>query len=91
MKKNEHSIQSLTNSSKTSGPFLEEYREQVGRKEFQIQYNTLYYLTKYRYEHDVRNSHVKYENDENKLKEIKEKYKNGVTKDIINEMLSIIK
>ena len=87
MKKKEPSTQSLTNSSKTSGPSLEEYKEQIGKKEFQYQYNEIYYLTKYRYEHDVRHSHTKYENDKDKLDIIKKKYKKGVTDEILKEWL----
>ena len=87
MKKKETSTQSLTNSSETSGLLLKEYKEQIGEREYQHQYSSIYYLTKYRYEHDIRCSHSKYRNDENKINEIKEKYKNGVTDEILKEWL----
>lgn len=87
MKKKKPSTQSSTNSSKTSGLSLEEYRKEIGSKEYRIQYSEIYYLTKYRYEHDVRHSHTKYENSKDKIDEIKEKYKNGVTENILKEWL----
>ena len=67
---------------------LEEYKNLIGKDNYKQEYNRLYIFAK---QTKTRYSKMKYENDENKLKEIKEKYKNGVNINDINEMLGIKK
>lgn len=62
------------------------YKNQIGYKKYDNEYKALYNFardSKHRY------SKQNYVNDDSKLKSIKEKYKNGVTIDIINNMLGI--
>ena len=62
------------------------YREQIGDAAYRRQYETLYrFATQSKHRH----SGEEYENSEEKLKQIKEKYKNGVSASVINEMLGI--
>lgn len=65
---------------------LTEYRELIGKEGYRKQYTFLYNeaMTK-----KSRFSKKDYENTPEKLKQIKEKYKNGVSKETINEMLGI--
>lgn len=65
---------------------LAEYQKSIGAKKYREEYIKLYQrgrkcLTRF--------SGEKYENSPEKLKQIKEKYKNGVSKNIINNMLGI--
>ena len=62
------------------------YRRQIGDKQYDNEYHALYVFAR---DSKFRYSKREYENYESKLKSIKEKYKNGVSKDIINEMLDI--
>lgn len=68
---------------------LRELRDRLGEKEFRRAYQRLY--------QDVRNAPNKrysgkhYENSPEKLKAIREKYRNGVTKEQINKMLEELK
>lgn len=62
---------------------LEEYRKLIGTKEYKKQYIELYYSTR----SNKRYSGLEYENDENKINFIKEKYKNGVSKETIELMV----
>lgn len=87
MKKNEHSTRSLTNSSKTSGLSLEEYKEFIGKEEYLKQYHKIYSNTAYSSKVDKRYSELKYTNSKQHLNKIKEKYKNGVTDEILKEWL----
>lgn len=61
------------------------YRDIVGEEQFRIEYHRLY--SEPRNTPDKRYSGKKYENSPEKLKAIKEKYKNGVTEEHIKEML----
>lgn len=63
---------------------LKEYQNQIGVKEYSKQYHKIYNLSKIT---NKRFSGKDYENSEERLNEIKEKYKNGVTKEILDEML----
>lgn len=65
---------------------LAEYRKRISPEKYKKQYTFLYKeaMTK-----KSRFSKKDYENTPEKLKQIKEKYKNGVSKEIINEMLGI--
>jgi len=65
---------------------LYNYRNQIGTKEYHKQYSRLYTFAK---QSKRRYSNIDYDINKNKISELKEKYKNGVTKDIINEMLNI--
>lgn len=52
-------------------------------------YHKMYSFTMDRTRRDVRNSGKKYTNSKEKLLAIKEKYKNGVTKEMIENWLEI--
>ena len=66
---------------------LREYQRQIGSKEYRkVQ---TYYCNKSASirDYNLRASKKHYENSEQRLKEIKEKYKNGVTKEILSEWI----
>lgn len=63
---------------------LYEYRQKIGKENYIRQYNTLY--NQIRQGRTKRYSGKKYENTPEKLQSLKEKYKNGVTKEMIEEM-----
>ena len=62
-----------------------EYRSEIGKEKFKkIQINYCIKSKRIR-DNNLRASRKRYENSEEKLMEIKEKYKNGVTMDILKE------
>lgn len=65
---------------------LEEYKRLIGADNYKREYNSLYIFAK---QNKTRYSKKDYKNSKEKLKEIKEKYKNGVDINDINEMLGI--
>jgi len=65
---------------------LKSYRDLIGSKEYQKQYSVLHYQSKYQ---KGRFSGKKYENKPEKIKQLKEKYKHGVSMEIINKMVGI--
>ena len=66
---------------------LREYQRQIGSKEYKkVQMNYCNKSARLR-DYNLRASRKKYENSEERLKEIKEKYKNGVTKEILSEWI----
>lgn len=65
---------------------LEDYKQLLGEKEFWKQYYRVCSKTQNIREHNARYSKGKKVKPD--LEKIKEKYKNGVTDDIIKEMLS---
>lgn len=67
---------------------LLQYRKRIGDDEYRKQYLALYRFAE---QSKRRHSGEKYENSNDRLQQIKDKYKNGVTKDIINEMVGIRK
>lgn len=64
---------------------LRAYRNLIGSKEYHRQYTQLYNGTRT----NTRHSGLSYTNDTAKLKAIKDKYKNGVSDNVINEMVGI--
>ena len=64
---------------------LNEYRLSIGIETYEKEYNIIYGRTDYRTKHNIRNSGQDYKNTDSKIKDIREKYKNGVTADILNE------
>jgi len=64
---------------------LESYKRKIGRENFKNLYRRVYAKT----HSNKRFSGRKYKNSPEKLAAIKEKYKNGVSKEFINEMLGI--
>lgn len=70
---------------KCSDTELTTYRNLIGSEVYNKQYTALYNQSKY----NKRHSGLHYANDKAKLKAIKEKYKNGVSDDIIKEMVGI--
>ena len=68
-------------------PELREYRSEIGKEKFKkIQINYCIKSKRIR-DNNLRASRKRYENNEEKLMEIKEKYKNGVTMDILKEFV----
>lgn len=69
---------------------LREYQHEIGQKEyrkFQMNYcNKSARIRKY----NLRASGKHYENSEEKLEQIKEKYKNGITMNILKEFVSFM-
>ena len=66
---------------------LREYQRQIGSKEYRkVQMNYCNKSARLR-DYNLRASRKNYENSEERLKEIKEKYKNGVTKEILTEWM----
>lgn len=63
---------------------LRAYAKRIGRKEYERQYSQLYQEAK---QHKARYSGLSYSNSSDRLKAIREKYKNGISKDTINNML----
>ncbi len=68
-------------------PELREYRSEVGEKKFRkIQINYCIKSKRIK-DNDLRASRKHYKNSEERLMQIKEKYKNGVTMDILKEFI----
>lgn len=66
---------------------LSEYRSEIGKEKFKkIQINYCIKSKRIR-DNNLRSSRKRYENSEERLMEIKEKYKNGVTMDILKEFI----
>lgn len=66
---------------------LREYQRQIGSKEYRkVQMNYCNKSARLR-DYNLRASRKNYENSEERLKEIKEKYNNGVTKEILSEWI----
>lgn len=63
---------------------LAEYKDKIGKDEYRRQYNQLYREAK---QHTQRYSGKTYTNSKEKLEAIKQKYKNGVTDDILNDFI----
>ena len=69
---------------------LREYQHEIGRKEYKkLQTNYCAKSARIR-NYNLRASGKHYENSEEKLERIKEKYKNGVTMDILNEFIQFL-
>lgn len=73
--------------ARVMGKELAEYRDKIGEDEYRRQYHQLYTESK---QHTQRYSGKKYTNSKEKLEAIKQKYKNGVTNDILNDFIRII-
>ena len=68
---------------------LREYQRQIGSKEYKkVQMNYCNKSARIR-DYNLRASKKHYENSKQRLKEIKEKYKNGVTKEILSEWIGV--
>lgn len=66
---------------------LSEYRSEIGKEKFKrIQINYCIKSKRIR-DNNLRSSRKRYENSEERLMEIKQKYKNGVTMDILKEFV----
>lgn len=66
---------------------LRAYQEKIGSKEYRALYIYELNKAKRREKYDIRHSKTHYANSEEKLNAIKQKYKNGVTKEILAEWL----
>lgn len=67
---------------------LKAYRKLIGVKEYEMQYHRLYSEAK---QHKERYSGLEYTNSPERLQKIKEKYKDGVSLEILNSMFSGLK
>lgn len=66
-------------------PELREYQSEIGKEKYRkIQINYCIKSKRIR-DNNLRSTRKRYENSEERLMEIKEKYKNGVTMDILKE------
>lgn len=66
---------------------LREYQRQIGSKEYKkVQASYCNKSARIR-DYNLRASRQHHENSEERLKELKEKYKNGVTKEILSEWI----
>ena len=63
---------------------LRDYAERIGMEEYKRQYGQLYQEAK---QHKTRYSGKSYSNSSDRLKVIREKYKNGIPKGTVNDML----
>lgn len=68
-------------------PELSEYRSKIGNEKFKKIQRNYCIKSKCIRDNNLRASRKRYENSEEKLMEIKEKYKNGVTMDILKEFV----
>ena len=66
---------------------LAELQDNLGKKTYNDLYIKIYMNCKNNKSHKSASGKI-YENDEKKIAGIKEKYKNGVTKEIINEWIN---
>ena len=73
--------------SKIKDAELRQYADEIGHQNYRNQYQLLYQRTMQAA--DKRYSGLHYKNSPEKLKQLKEKYKNGVSKEIINIMLGV--
>lgn len=68
-------------------PELREYQSKIGKEKYRkIQINYCIKSKRIR-DNNLRSSRKRYENSEERLMEIKQKYKNGVTMDILKEFI----
>ena len=68
-------------------PELREYQSEIGKEKYRkIQINYCIKSKRIR-DNNLRSSVKRYENSEERLMEIKQKYKNGVTMDILQEFI----
>ena len=71
--------------------FITNYKNSAAcSAECKKKYNTMYVFTSNKLRHDIRNSKKKYTSSKEKLLAIKEKYKNGISKEMIENWLEII-
>ena len=69
---------------------LREYQHEIGQKEYRkFQMNYCNKSARIR-NYNLRASGKHYDNSEEKIREIKEKYKNGVTIDILNKFIQFL-
>lgn len=69
---------------------LREFKKQIGRDEYKKIQMCYCNKSKRLLTNNSRASRKKYENSEEKIKAIKEKYKNGVTEDILKKFVNFI-
>lgn len=69
-------------------PELRKYRSEIGEEKFRNIRIKYCIKSKRIRDNNLRASKKRYENSEERLMEIKEKYKNGVTMDILKEFVS---
>ncbi len=66
---------------------LRAYRDTIGADEYRKEYEYLAFTARRKTKYDIRHSKKRYTNSEQRLNEIKAKYANGVTDEILAEWL----
>ena len=66
---------------------LREFQYEIGQKEYKKLQTYCYNKSARLRDYNLRASRQHYDNSEEKLEQIKEKYKNGVTMDILKEFI----
>lgn len=69
---------------------ITEWHKEVGEKEYHRQYSRIWETSKYIQKTNVRASKLNYTNNKKKLDNIKEKYKNGVSDEMISDWINSI-
>ena len=69
---------------------ITEWHKEVGELEFHKEYSRQYERSKYLRQTNVRASKLNYTNDKKKLDQIKNKYKNGVSDEMISDWINSI-
>lgn len=68
-------------------PELREYQSKIGKEKYRKIHINYCIKSKRIRDNNLRSSRKRYENSEERLMEIKQKYKNGVTMDILKEFV----
>lgn len=68
-------------------PELREYQSEIGKEKYRKIYINYCIKSKRIRDNNLRSSRKRYENSEERLMEIKQKYKNGVTMDILKQFI----
>lgn len=69
---------------------ITEWHRRVGNKEYHREYSRQYERSKYIKENNTRASNLSYTNDKEKIKNIKDKYKNGISDEFISSWINSI-
>lgn len=70
---------------------IEKYKQEIGVDKFREEYAYIYNLSDRIKKNELRYSRKRYGNSQQVLELIKDKYKNGVTEDILNEFYNKLK
>lgn len=70
---------------------IEKYKQEIGVDKFREEYAYIYNLSDRIKKNELRYSRKRYDNSQQVLELIKDKYKNGITEDILNEFYNKLK